>query len=90
MAATSAKLQTPGSEAGGSAGDDKAGANWNSKKFRDEYESFKAKLVDQRFDPKHFADPLLPRKAPDVRNNPKCSSPEVERKFDQIIAEHKA
>ncbi|KAF9879931.1 hypothetical protein CkaCkLH20_02742 [Colletotrichum karsti] len=87
--AQSAQLQTPGPEAGGSAGDEKA-ANWNTKKFREEYESFKAKLVDQRFDPKHYPDPLGPRKTSDVRNNPKSSNPEFERKIDQIIAEYKA
>ncbi|KAF0332473.1 hypothetical protein K4K61_008768 [Colletotrichum sp. SAR11_59] len=88
MAATSA-IQTPGPEAGGSAGDEKA-ANWNNKKFRDECESVKSKLVDQRFDPKHFPDPLLPRKTPDVRNNPKTSSPEFERKIDQMLGERRA
>lgn len=59
MAAGGAKLQTPSSEAGGSIRDDPkassaavaAAPSWNNKKFREEYESFKAKLLDQRFDP---------------------------------------
>ncbi|KAF6808130.1 hypothetical protein CSOJ01_07736 [Colletotrichum sojae] len=90
MAATSGQLQTPRPEAGGSSVDQKAGANWNSKKFRDELDSIKSKVVDQLFDPKHFPDPLLPRRTSDVRNNPKSSNPEFERRVDQIIAEHKA
>ncbi|OHW92332.1 hypothetical protein CSPAE12_09055 [Colletotrichum incanum] len=54
MAAGSAKLQTPSSEAGGSAADEsKAAPSWNNKKLREEFESFKAKLLDQRFDPMH-------------------------------------
>ncbi|OLN88551.1 hypothetical protein CCHL11_01975 [Colletotrichum chlorophyti] len=88
MAAGSAKLQTPGSEAGGSAADT-TGLNWNSKKVREEYESFRSKLVDQRFDPKHFPDPLLPRSTADPRNNPR-TTPEVERRIDQIIAEYES
>ncbi|GJC92311.1 hypothetical protein ColKHC_01137 [Colletotrichum higginsianum] len=51
MAAGSAKLQTPGSEAGGGAADDSKAPSWNNKKAKDEFESFKAKLLDQRFDP---------------------------------------
>ncbi|GJC80074.1 hypothetical protein ColLi_02912 [Colletotrichum liriopes] len=90
MAAGSAKLQTPSSEAGGSAVDDsKAAPSWNNKKLREEFETFKAKLLDQRFDPKHFHDPLLPRSGSDPRNNPK-GTPEAERRIDRIIAEYKA
>ncbi|OHE99515.1 hypothetical protein CORC01_05093 [Colletotrichum orchidophilum] len=96
MAAGGAKLQTPSSEAGGSALDDPKAAeaaaaapSWNNKKFREEFESFKSKLLDQRFDPKHFPDPLLPRSGSDPRNNPK-TTPEAERRIDQIIAEYKA
>ncbi|WYZ34850.1 hypothetical protein EsH8_I_001126 [Colletotrichum jinshuiense] len=89
MAAGSVKPQTPSSKAGGSAADDQTASNWNNKKFREEYESFKAKLLDQRFEPKQFPDPLLPRNGPDPRNNPK-STPEAERRIDSIIAEYKA
>ncbi|KXH43696.1 hypothetical protein CSIM01_12590 [Colletotrichum simmondsii] len=97
MAAGGAKLQTPSSEAGGSIRDDPkassaavaAAPSWNNKKFREEYESFKAKLLDQRFDPKHFPDPLLPRSGSDPRNNPK-TTPEAERRIDKIIVEYKA
>ncbi|CCF32589.1 hypothetical protein CH063_00831 [Colletotrichum higginsianum] len=89
MAAGSAKLQTPGSEAGGGAADDSKAPSWNNKKAKDEFESFKAKLLDQRFDPKHFQDPLLPRNGSDPRNKPK-GTPEVEGRIDQIIAQYKA
>ncbi|KAK2026242.1 hypothetical protein LX32DRAFT_730289 [Colletotrichum zoysiae] len=89
MAAGSAKLQTPSSEAGASAADDsKAAPAWNSKKFKEEFESLKSRLLDQRFDPKHFPDPLLPRNGTDPRNNPK-GTPEAERRIDEIIAEYR-
>ncbi|TDZ13117.1 hypothetical protein C8035_v000273 [Colletotrichum spinosum] len=89
MAALPPQLQTPGSEAGGSAGDEKTPANWNSKKFRDDFDNSRTRLVDQRFDPKQFPDPLLPRSTVDLRNNPKSSTPEIEKKFDLIIADYK-
>lgn len=55
MAATSGQLQTPRPEAGGSSVDQKAGTNWNSKKLRDEFDSIKSKVVDQRFDPSKWS-----------------------------------
>ncbi|KAK1999188.1 hypothetical protein LX36DRAFT_710342 [Colletotrichum falcatum] len=89
MASGSAKLQTPGSETGASAADDsKAAPSWNSKKLREEFESFKSKLLDQRFDPKNFPDPLLPRNGSDPRNSPK-GTPEAEGRIDRIIAEYR-
>ncbi|KAL2180484.1 uncharacterized protein P884DRAFT_327418 [Thermothelomyces heterothallicus CBS 202.75] len=62
---------------------------WNTKKFRDEYEMYKNRLQDQRFSVAEYPDPLSPR-PPHPKQYPSGTSPELERKLQELIAQVKA
>ncbi|KAK0657441.1 hypothetical protein B0T16DRAFT_60354 [Cercophora newfieldiana] len=62
---------------------------WNTKKFRDEYENFKARLADQFFDGGEGPDPLLPRQA-SVGQYPAGVTAETEKLLKDVIAEIRA
>ncbi|GAB1310523.1 hypothetical protein MFIFM68171_00733 [Madurella fahalii] len=64
-------------------------ASWNTKKFRDEYEVSKHRLLDQKFSSADYPDPLAPR-PPHPKQYPKGTDPAMERKLQQLIAEIRA
>ncbi|AEO53608.1 hypothetical protein MYCTH_2295168 [Thermothelomyces thermophilus ATCC 42464] len=68
---------------------DSKGGVWNTKKFRDEYEMYKNRLQDQRFSVAEYPDPLSPR-PPHPKQYPSGTSPELERKLQELIAQVKA
>ncbi|KAB5580502.1 hypothetical protein GE09DRAFT_1212951 [Coniochaeta sp. 2T2.1] len=65
----------------------KASAELNSKKFREEYDIAKSRLADQKFDITKYADPLLPR-GPSSTTTQKFT-PEVERRLQELVADIK-
>ncbi|KAK4150745.1 hypothetical protein C8A00DRAFT_36642 [Chaetomidium leptoderma] len=67
----------------------KAAAAWNTKKFRDEYETYKNRLQDQKFSVADYPDPLSAR-PPHPKQYPKGTNPELERQLQKLIAQLKA
>ncbi|KAI5921632.1 hypothetical protein F4810DRAFT_677060 [Camillea tinctor] len=65
----------------------KAAASWNDKKLKEEYDLARAKLSDQKFNMKDFADPLLPRQP---KLYPRGVTAEWEAHLQAIIANAKA
>ncbi|KAK0631889.1 hypothetical protein B0T14DRAFT_490349 [Immersiella caudata] len=59
--------------------------SWNTKKFRDEYEFFKARLVDQGFTGAVDHDPLLPRQTGTLQY-PVGVTAETEKILKDVIA----
>ncbi|KAK4116274.1 hypothetical protein N656DRAFT_794597 [Canariomyces notabilis] len=67
-------------------GNKPAVAAWNTKKFRDEYEISKHRLLDQKFSSTEYPDPLAPR-PPHPKQYPKGTDPALERQLKQLIAD---
>ncbi|KAK3309961.1 uncharacterized protein B0T15DRAFT_19678 [Chaetomium strumarium] len=65
------------------------GAAWNTNKFREEYETYKNRLLDQKFSVADYPDPLAPW-PPHPKQYPKGTDPELERNLQQLIARVKA
>ncbi|KAI1504649.1 hypothetical protein F5X99DRAFT_371643 [Biscogniauxia marginata] len=64
----------------------KTAANWNDKKFREEYDLARAKLADQKFNMRDHEDPLLPRQHPQSKYYPKGVTAETEAHLQAVIA----
>lgn len=62
---------------------------WNTKKFRDEYDLYRARLQDQKFSVADYPDPLSPR-PPHLKQYPKGTDQGLERKLHALISEAKA
>ncbi|KAK4241588.1 hypothetical protein C8A03DRAFT_41070 [Achaetomium macrosporum] len=60
-------------------------AAWNTKKFREEYETYKNRLQDQKFSVADYPDPLALR-PPYPKQYPKGTDPDLERNLQQLIA----
>ncbi|KAK4217651.1 hypothetical protein QBC37DRAFT_396508 [Rhypophila decipiens] len=61
--------------------------NWNTNKFREEYEMAKSRLSDQKFNITDYPDPLLPRQRPPKQTG---FDPEVEKQLKKMIASIKS
>ncbi|KAI0598258.1 hypothetical protein F4775DRAFT_556022 [Biscogniauxia sp. FL1348] len=76
--------------AAGAATGSKTTANWNDKKFREEYDLARAKLSDQKFNMRDYEDPLLPRQHPQSKYYPNGVTAELEAHLQAVIANAKA
>ncbi|EGS18864.1 uncharacterized protein CTHT_0054750 [Thermochaetoides thermophila DSM 1495] len=63
--------------------------SWNTKKFRDEYETLKNRLLDSQFSVAEYPDPLAP-KPPHPKQYPVGTGPTVEQRLLKLISEIKA
>ncbi|KAH6619245.1 hypothetical protein B0J18DRAFT_239000 [Chaetomium sp. MPI-SDFR-AT-0129] len=70
-------------------GPESKGASWNTKKFREEYEMHKNRLHDQSFSVADYPDPLSPQ-PPHPKQYPKGTTPDLERKLQDLISRVKA
>ncbi|KAI0172106.1 hypothetical protein GGR52DRAFT_549042 [Hypoxylon sp. FL1284] len=62
---------------------------WNDKRSKDDFDTAKARLSDQRFSMKDYEDPLLPRQFPQSHYYPKGVTAETEARLLAIIAKAK-
>ncbi|PTB67274.1 hypothetical protein BBK36DRAFT_1158113 [Trichoderma citrinoviride] len=67
-----------------------AAAASKAKRPREDGEAIKSRLLDQQFHIGRYADPLVPRKTSDVQFWPKDVTPEMEKKWLEIIEQHRA
>lgn len=66
---------------------DNVGANTSARRTKEEFESAKSKLVDQKFTMKHYPDPLVPR-AKDT-SKPQGVTPDMEQRWLKMINDSK-
>ncbi|KAH8910744.1 hypothetical protein BR93DRAFT_923460 [Coniochaeta sp. PMI_546] len=67
-------------------------AGWNTKKFREEYDTARSRLTDQKFDITQYADPLIPQRSSAAQNpvTPQKFSPETEKRLQSLITKIKS
>ncbi|CAJ2512957.1 Uu.00g010760.m01.CDS01 [Anthostomella pinea] len=83
-----AQTGTPDSMAAG--GSKAGGAGWNDKKYREEYDIAKSRLLDQKFNIRDYEDPLLPREHPQSSYYPKGVTADLEARLLDVVARVKA
>ncbi|KAH7023059.1 hypothetical protein EDB80DRAFT_878564 [Ilyonectria destructans] len=66
---------------------DNASANTSARRIMEEFETAKSRLVDQKFNMKHYPDPLLPRDKD--TSKPQGVTPDMEQRWLKMINDSK-
>ncbi|KAH8891066.1 hypothetical protein GQ53DRAFT_747315 [Thozetella sp. PMI_491] len=68
----------------------KGAANWNTKKWQEEYEAAKSRLSDQKFSSTEYPDPLAPRRGVHPKAYPSGTTVELGMKLKGFVEKVRA